>query len=128
MKKIILSENKLLILKESEEEVTFYKFFTEVKNFIQGLLDDPINASPSDFLRTHGIGKNDLLNKMLERDIIKKKENIDEPTDADGKMKSMHHLEYKVPKKNFERKMHRLYSYFFEKNGKKKIRETSKKN
>ena len=38
-----------------------------------------------------------------------KKENIDEPNDADGKMKSMHYLSYSVPKKDFEHKIKRLY-------------------
>ena len=117
--KVYINEDKLFLIKESEEEVTFYKFFTEVKNFLQDLLDDPINAKPSGFFKSHDISKSVLLNKMLDRDIIAKKENIDEPTDADGKMKSMHYLQYRVPKKNFEQKIKRLYSYFFE-NGKRK--------
>lgn len=114
--KIIINENKLLLIRENEEkeEVTFYKFFTEVKNFLKKLLDDPIGAKPSDFFKDNGISKNDLLNKMLERGIIKKKENIDEPNDADGKMKSMHYLSYSIPKKDFEHKIKRLYSHFFE--------------
>lgn len=123
MKKIYLNEKKLILIKESEDEVTFYKFFTEVKNFIKDLLDDPIGAEPSSFFKAHGISKSTLLNKMLDRDIISKKENIDEPNDADGKIKSMHYLQYKVPRKNFEQKIKRLYSYFFE-NGKKKINES----
>ena len=119
--KVYISENKLVLIKENEEEeVTFYKFFTEVKNFIKDLLDDPINAKPSGFFKTHGISKSILLKKMMDRDIISKKENIDEPQDAEGKMKSMHYLQYKVPRKNFEQKIKRLYSYFFE-NGKKKL-------
>lgn len=118
--KIYLNEDKLILIKESEEEeVTFYKFFTEVKNFLKDLLDDPIDAKPSGFFKTHGISRSILLNKMLDRDIISKKENIDEPTDADGKVKSKHYLQYKVPRKNFERKIKRLYTYFFE-DGKRK--------
>lgn len=118
--KIIINEKKLLLLKESDdEEVTFYKFFTEVKNFLKDLLEDPINAKPSEFLTSHGVSKTELLDKMLDKDIIKKKENIDEPNDASGNMKSRHYLQYSVPKKNFEGKMKRLYSSFFE-NGKKK--------
>ncbi len=87
--KVIINENKLLLIKENEEkeEVTFYKFFTEVKNFLKKLLDDPIGAKPSSFFKDNDISKNELLNKMLDRGIIKKKENIDEPNDADGKMK-----------------------------------------
>jgi hypothetical protein len=112
--KIYLKEDKLILIKESEEKVTFYKFFTEVKNFIKDLLEDPIGAKPSEFFKNHGISRSILLNKMMDRDIISKKENIDEPNDADGKMKSMHYLQYRVPKKNFEQKIKRLYSYFFE--------------
>ena len=123
--KVYINENKLILIKESEEEeVTFYKFFTEVKNFIKDLLDDPINAKPSGFFKTHGISKSILLNKMMDRDIISKKENIDEPNDADGNMKSMHYLQYKVPRKNFEQKIKRLYTYFFENGKKKKIDES----
>lgn len=122
--KIYINEDKLILIKEDkEEEVTFYKFFTEVKNFIKDLLDDPINAKPSSFFSSHGISKKDLLNRMMDRDIIAKKENIDEPNDADGNKKSMHYLQYRVPRKNFEQKIHRLYSYFFENGKKKKIDE-----
>lgn len=121
--KIYLKEDKLLLIKESDEkekeEVTFYKFFTEVKNFLKKLLDDPIGAKPSSFFEENGISKSNLLNKLLDKGIVRKKENIDEPNDADGKMKSMHYLQYSIPKKNFEEKIHRLYSYFFE-NDKKK--------
>ncbi len=115
--KIIINEDKLLLIKESEnkEEVTFYRFFTDVKNFLKKLLDDPIGAKPGDMFKDNGISRNDLLNKMLERGIIKKKENIDEPNDADGNIKSMHYLSYSVPKKDFEHKIKRLYDYFFEK-------------
>ena len=122
--KIYLKEDKLILIKESEEKVTFYKFFTEVKNFIKDLLEDPIGAKPSEFFKNHGISRSILLNKMMDRDIISKKENIDEPNDADGKMKSMHYIQYKVPKKNFEQKIKRLYSYFFENEKRKKINES----
>lgn len=123
--KIIINENKLLLIKEAEEEkekeeVTFYKFFTEVKNFLKKLLDDPIGAKPSKFFKENDISKKKLLNKMLDRGIIKKKETIDEPNDADGNKKSMHYLSYSIPKKDFERKIKRLYDYFFDNEGNKK--------
>ena len=121
---IIIKEDKLLLLKESSDEVTFFKFFTEVKNFLKDLLEDPIGANPSGFFASHGINKSLLLNKMLDKDIIKKKENIDEPNDADGKMKSRHYLQYSVPKKDFENKIKRLYNYFFENGEKNDIKES----
>ena len=114
-KTIYITENQLMRLSESKDEVTFFKFFTEVKNFIKKLLDDPINAKLNQFFKDNNISKSKLINKMLDRGVITKKEDIKEPNDADGKMKSMHYIQYKVPKKNFEQKIHRLYSYFFEK-------------
>ena len=114
MRKILISEKSLMTIKESNEEVTFFKFFTEVKNFLKGLLEDPIGAKPGDFFSKHGISRKELINKFLDRNIITKKEKIDEPMDADGNPKSMHYLKYSIPRKNFEKKIHRLYSEFFE--------------
>lgn len=120
MKKVIyISESKLPILKESENEVTFYSFFTNIKDFIQELLVDPINAKPNDFLKSHGFNKSGLIKKLMDRDIINRKENIKEVPNGmveDGKQESMYSVQYKVPKKNFERKIHRLYSRLFEAN------------
>lgn len=116
VKKIYINESQLQLIKESieNEEVTFYKFFSEAKEFIKGLLSDPFKKDISAFFREHGISRSTLINKMLDRCILTKKETINEPTDADGKKVARHCLEYKVPKKNFEQKMRRLYTYFFE--------------
>jgi hypothetical protein len=117
MKKIIINESSLQLLKESqeEEEVTFYKFFVELKEFIKNLLINPFYAKPSDFFKNNGISRSVLLNRMLDRDIITKKETINEPYDSNGEKISKHTLSYSVPKKNFERKIRRLYTLFFEK-------------
>lgn len=114
MKKIIISESSLPLLKSCQEEVTFYKFFNELKEFIKSLLNDPLNAKVNDFFKNHGISRSVLINRMLEKNILTKKESINEPYDDNGNQQSRHTLEYKVVKKNFERKMRRLYSYFFE--------------
>ena len=114
MKRIVLTESQLLRLKESQEEVTYYKFFTEVKNFLKNLLEDPICAKCPQFFKDYGISRNGLINRLFERGIIKRNENFNEPTDADGKITSVHTLQYKIPRKNFEQKIKRLYSYYFE--------------
>ena len=113
MKKVILGESSLLVLRESQEEVTFYKFFCETKAFIKELLTNPIHPDFPHFFEAHGITKNDFLNRMLDRGIVTKTETITKPYAADGKKISMHYLGYKVPKKDFERKIKRLYEYFF---------------
>ena len=110
-----ITEEQVNVLRESLEEVTFYDFFTEVKNYLKDILIDPSNAEPSKMFAKHGISKTQLLNKMLERGIVIRTETIDEPNDANGKKCSMYHVKFSVPRKNFEQKIHRLYSYFFEK-------------
>jgi hypothetical protein len=115
---IYITESQTRLIAEANEEVTFYKFFTEIKNFLKEILADPIHGQPGEFFKLHSIGRSKLLNKLMDFNIITKKEGFDEPADADNKKKSVHKLQYSVPKKNFERKIHRLYTYFFERNEK----------
>jgi 8-oxo-dGTP pyrophosphatase MutT (NUDIX family) len=111
-------------METNKDEVTFYEFFVKVKGFLKELLNNPIEAKPDVFFRKQGITKGMLMNKMMDRDIIHKDEDIKEITDDDGNLKSYHHLQYKIPKKNFERKIRRLYTYFFENGKRKKINES----
>jgi hypothetical protein len=108
-----ITEDKLHVLKEANEmeEVTFYSFFNKIKNFIKQLLHDPINSEPDKIFKLNGIGKTTLLKKMLNRNIIEKKQKIEE---VDGSAR--YYIQYKVPKRNFELKIRRLYSELFEKN------------
>ena len=61
---------------------------------------------------------NGKLRKMLrDKNIIIKKEDIDELDDEEtGKLESRYFLSYKVPKKDFKRKIRRLYQEIFENN------------
>lgn len=115
--KVYINEDALITLKEEyneNEEVTFFKFFVELKKFLKGILTDPLNCQPSPFFKKHRISRNLLLNKLFEKDIVSKNEDIREPDNAEGDATSMHYLQYKIKRKNFETKVHRLYSFFFE--------------
>ncbi len=114
--RIYIPQNKVQVLKESiTKEVTFFEFFRDIKKFLKELLEDPFNAEVTGVLKENGIDKNDLKNTLLNRGVIKKKEKIDEPYDeVSKKKKSMFHVTYNIPKKNFERKIQRLYTYYFE--------------
>lgn len=113
-KRIYLNSAQLKVLKEDEERVTFYKFYTEIKKFLKELLDNPLKPNISDFFISNGITKPKLLNKLLDRNVVTKKETINEPLDGESNKKSMHFIQYKIPKKNFDKKIHRLYTYYFE--------------
>lgn len=115
MKLVYIKESKVGILKESEEELTFLRFFVEVKKFITDLLTDPIHARPSLTLVSHGLDNDNLRRKLQDEMVIVKKENINEPhNEVTGEIESRYYLSYKVPKKDFKKKLRRLYQKIFE--------------
>ena len=115
MKRIIINESKLPLIREMQGEVTFKRFSDEVKDFISGLLDSPTEDKElSKFFPAHGIDRKGLLGKLLDRCIVKKKETFKEEPDENGKKRSMHYIKYTVPRKDFERKMDRLFKELFE--------------
>ena len=117
MKHIYIKESKVGILKESEEELTFLRFFVEVKKFITDLLTDPIHARPSLTLVSNGLDNDTLRRKLQDEMVIVKKENINEPhNEVTGEIESRYYLSYKVPKKDFKKKLRRLYQKTIENN------------
>lgn len=118
--KVYINEDKLSLLKE--EEITFYGFFTQVKNFMKELLSGNVTAEPSDVLKSHGLGKKELIKKLLKRGLLKSNENITEVPNGEenGKLRASHTVKYSVPRENFETKFHRLYTELFENEWKKK--------
>lgn len=124
MKKVYITENQLIIIKESDEEVTFFEFLRESKKFLSGLLKDPLGTKQRELFSKHGISKGVLIKKMIDCGLLKKKENITEPYNEEtGKKESTYSVSYKVSKKDFDKRMHRLYARLFENKPKNKIEE-----
>lgn len=111
--KVIYVNNKVLneALGYLNDEITFFSFLLHTKAFLKELLTNPISAQLDDFLIKNGLSKKDFLKLLSDRDIIQKETKIESVDDNDRFMVS-----YKIPKKNFERKMRRLFSFLFEKN------------
>lgn len=101
--------------KNSNEEVTFYRFMSEMKGFLGRLLKDPIVAQPSNYLKALGFSKTRIINLLLKKDILERNEKILTP-DKTGEDKVKYAVTYKVRRQDFERKMKRIYSRYFEKN------------
>lgn len=115
MNRIIL--NNVVILKEAieaeNEEVTYYSFLSHLKAFLANLLTDPINAKPDTFLLAHELNKGKLLNLLLNRGIIERESDVVD-NDVKENEQPTFKIKYKIPRKNFERKIKRLYSKLFE--------------
>lgn len=107
--------SKIIHINESTYDrvkpLPFLTFFEEVLKFIKGLLNDPIGTRPSELLKKYGFENGELRKKLLDYDIITKKENISEPFDEkNGKMVSKYSVSYKVPKENFKNKIRKLHT------------------
>ena len=114
-RRVHINEGQAAMLSEKRGEVSFLSFFDDMRDFLVGLLTDPIGARPSEMLSLHGLD-NDTLRKMLcDRNVVIKSEKFDEPYDeTKGKRVSRYHLSYKVPRKNLKRKLRRIFQSVFD--------------
>lgn len=88
----------------NRKPITKYRFLSRTVSFIKRLLDEPTYKGFDDVLEGCGLNRKDFLISLMNDNIIKKTEKIKE---VDGR--SMMVFQYKVPKKEFKRKIYDLY-------------------
>lgn len=115
-KKVIVTESALRIFEEVEKEMTYYSFLSNVKSFLKDLLNNPSTAKPSIELIAKGLNRGKLLSHLLNKGIITKDEKIVDEDENGNPQTAVMNIKYKVPKKNFDRNMKKLYIKLFEKN------------
>lgn len=93
-------------------ETTFYAFMSNIRFFLASLLKDPIKAEVSDYLKKRGMKKTKLINILIKRGVLKRHESIDDKDKDVGVVKYC--VTYKVVRKQFERKLKRIYNKYFE--------------
>lgn len=112
---IVISEETMREIND-KYRMTEEKFFNGVKKFLSCLLSDPVNADTSERFKAHGLDRNKLISILKEKGILSKKQRInDKDENGDFKPATMR-VKYMVAKKDFERKLKRLYIELFEKN------------
>lgn len=115
--------NKTIIINESDMnrlkdflEMSEYKFNHNIRKFISQLLEDPVNAQPSELLKYHGYNRSKLLQHLVNNNIISRVEHISDK-DENGEPKTATMMvRFKCPKKDFDRKLEKLFMRLFEKN------------
>ena len=119
---IIINESDFQRLRKISEDydremkMTEQKFHSNMRNFISQLLQDPVNAQPSTLLKTNGLNRSILLKYLLNCGILVRDERIcDRDENSEPKTATMI-VKFRCPKKNFDRKIQKLYMRFFEKN------------
>ena len=118
-------ERKVIVINESDMsrlsdfiEMTEQKFHSNIRRFISQLLQDPVNAQPSDLLKMHGYNRSILLKYLLcgNNPILIRDEHISDK-DENGEPKTATMMvKFRCPKKNFDRKLQKLFIKLFEKN------------
>ena len=114
-KVIIVTENIMNDL-SGTMEISEYKFYSTIKKFLGNLLTDPVNASAPFLLRCHDLDKARLIKLLLSKGIIEKEERIEDKYGDSGTKTVTMIIKYKVPKKDFDRKLKKLYIELFEEN------------
>lgn len=116
MKVIHINESKFNRILEEKDYLPFKTFYDETIKFLNSLLKDPIGARPSDKLQSYGIENGPFRNKLYDKNIISKKERIDEPYDEEsGKMTSRYYVSYKViDTETTKKKLRELHKEMFD--------------
>ena len=107
-------------------EMTRYAFISHMEDYMKKLLTDPLKADTDEFLKGHGIEGPVALKMLLKKTdpndessavIIKSAKIKDNGTDENGKrVPDSFTIKYKIPRKDYTKKMRNLYISLFESN------------
>lgn len=103
-------------MEQEQKETTFYRFYSEIRAFLSKLIKDPIKADTSKYLKDRGFTKAKTISVLMSKDILDRKETIKDPTDGEEYKKATYFVTYKVRKKDFERRIQKIFIKYFEKN------------
>lgn len=118
-------QRKVIVINESDfsklinaSEMTEQKFHSNIRRFISKLLQDPVNTQPSDLFKLYGLNRSTLLHHLLngKNAILRKKERISDKDENGMPKTATMMVKYFCPKKDFDRKLQKLYIKLFEKN------------
>lgn len=108
------------------DEMTRYAFISHMEDYMKKLLTEPLKADTDDFLKGHGIDGPKALKILTMRSdpkdenssvVIKSASIKDNGTDENGKRnKDSFIVKYKIPRKDYTKKMRNLYISLFESN------------
>lgn len=116
-------EQRVIVITEEVAEkfrnyyqMTEYKFYETIKTFLHDILVDPVNAKPSDILIQNGLNRYKLIVLLRKNNLLIKDERIVDKDENGNDRTATMQVKYKVPKKNFDRKLRNLYIKIFERN------------
>lgn len=101
-----------------EREMTRYAFISHMEAFMKKLLTEPLKADTDEFLKSFGIGSKEAIKLLMDGGIVERSEKIKNGgTDKSGKrLPDTFTIKYRIPRKDYTKKMRNLYINEFEKN------------
>ena len=121
-KTIKLNESQLNDLSDATK-LTEYKFYNNVQRFLSDLLKDPVGAKVPFLLQANNIARNQLLYHLKSNGIINRYQKISDKDSRGNPKTARMIIKYSVPKKDFAKKMKRLFIDLVAKNVPEKIDE-----
>lgn len=114
MANIVITESQLMMLHNrlDEDKVLRGEFTNSLKDFMKNLQNDPLHGELPSLFKDNGIGRNDLINKMIDCGMVSRNEGFDEISES--KKHSVHKLSYKFHGQDFENKKDKLYNSLFQ--------------
>lgn len=107
-----------------DDEMTRYGFISHMEHFIKQLLKDPSKAKVDDYLEKHGIDGPKAVKMLIMKSdpndensaVLIRKERIEDcGRDENGnRLKDKFHIKYTLPRKDYDKKMKKLYIKMFE--------------
>lgn len=114
--RVIMIDESVMMEIADDNNVTQYKFNSNIKHFLHDLLVNPSGAKVPFIFKSYGIDRNRLIYHLKKFGLLKKVERISDK-DSDGNFKKATMMvKYQVPKKDFNRKLKKLYIRLFEDN------------
>ena len=111
---------------ENHKEMTRYAFISHMEDYMKQLLKDPLHADTDEFLKYHGFNGPKALSLLLKRPIVDDENSAiliktvgikDNGSDENGKrLKDSFTVKYRIPRKDYTKKMRNLYINLFESN------------
>lgn len=121
-KTVKLNESQLNELSDATK-LTEYKFYNNVQRFLSDLLKDPVGAKVPFLLQANNIARNQLLYHLKSNGIINRYQKISDKDSRGNPKTARMIIKYSVPKKDFAKKMKRLFIDLVAKNVPEKIDE-----
>ena len=110
----------------SDKEMTRYAFISHMEDYMKELLRNPLKADTDEFLHGFGIDGPSALKMLITKTdpndeysavVIRSERIKDNGYDEDGKRnKDTFEVKYKIPRKDFKKKLRNLYINLFEQN------------